>query len=234
MVSPGRRSPPAGIGTMTTENAMHAPPIWNVDQMKILTRTELATVLADAQRSRSANARRNLVIVRLACCCGLRVSEIAGLTLADVIVDGQRPHLRLPKAICKGKKARVVPLWWDAGTLADLAAWKAERSHQGARPDDPFVCSVQAHRNGLPLQRAAIRRRFLSACKVLGRERCRALTIHHGRHTFISHALAGGRSLAEVRAAAGHSNVSVTSAYLHIVVDDSEPVGNLFRFPPVD
>ena len=116
-------------------------------------------------------ARRNRIVVRLACCCGLRVSEIAGLSMADMIVDGQRPHLRLPKTISKGKKARVVPLWWDADTLADLVAWKAERLQQGARPNDPFVCSVQAHRNGLPLQRAAIRRRFLSACKVLGRER---------------------------------------------------------------
>jgi integrase/recombinase XerD len=232
MCFPGQQSLLAGNCTMMPETTMHAPPLWNVDQMKILTRTELATVLADAKGTRSANGRRNLIILRLAACCGLRVSEIAGLTLADVIVDGRRPHLRLPKAITKGHVARVVPLWWDAGTLADLAAWKAERLQQGARPNDPFVCSVQAHRNGQPLQRAAIRRRFLSACKVLGRERCRALTIHHGRHTFISHALAGGRSLAEVRAAAGHSNVSVTSAYLHIVVDDTEPVGNLFHFPP--
>jgi integrase/recombinase XerD len=204
--------------------------------MKILTRRELAMVLADSKRlsARSANTRRNLIVVRLACCCGLRVSEIAGLTMTNVVVDGHRPHLRLPKAITKGKKARVVPLWWDAGTLADLAAWKAERVAQGARPSDPFVCSVQAHLQGRPLQRAAIRRRFLSACKVLGPARSRALTIHHGRHTFISHALAGGRSLAEVRAAAGHSNVSVTSAYLHIVVDDDEPVGHLFRFPPAE
>jgi integrase len=70
----------------------------------------------------------------------------------------------------------------------------------------------------------------LTACKILGRERLRTLTIHHGRHTFISHALAGDRTLAEVRAAAGHSNVAVTSAYLHIIVDDTEPVGNLFRY----
>jgi hypothetical protein len=42
--------------------------------------------------------------------------------------------------------------------------------------------------------------------------------------------LAGGRSLAEVQAAAGHSNVSLTSAYLHIVVDDKVPVGSLFRY----
>jgi integrase len=65
---------------------------------------------------------------------------------------------------------------------------------------------------------------------VLGAARSQSLTIHHGRHTFVSHALAGGRSLAEVQAAAGHSNVAVTSAYLHIVVNDDEPVGNLFKF----
>ena len=93
---------------------------------------------------------------------------------------------------------------------------------------DPFVCSVQAHRHGEPLQRAAIRRRFLSACKVLGLARLRTLTIHHGRHTFISHALAGERTLAEVRTAAGHTNIAVTSIYLHIAVDDDDGVGDLF------
>lgn len=75
-----------------------------------------------------------------------------------------------------------------------------------------------------------MRRRFLTACKALGRARLRTLTIHHGRHTFISHALAGGRNLAEVRAAAGHANVAITSVYLHVVVDDEEPVGSLFAY----
>jgi site-specific recombinase XerD len=60
-----------------------------------------------------------------------------------------------------------------------------------------------------------------------GPERLETLTIHHGRHTFISHALAGGRTLAEVRDAAGHANVSITSAYLHVVVEDGD-VGSLF------
>jgi integrase len=87
---------------------------------------------------------------------------------------------------------------------------------------------VQANRFGQSLQRHAVRRRFLSACKVLGTARLRTLTIHHGRHTFISHALAGGRSLAAVRAAAGHSNVAITSVYLHVIVDESEAIGDLF------
>ena len=60
-----------------------------------------------------------------------------------------------------------------------------------------------------------------------GAERLATLTIHHGRHTFISHALAGGRTLADVRDAAGHSNVSIRSGYLHVIVEEGE-VGSLF------
>lgn len=113
--------------------------------------------------------------------------------------------------------------------LADLQWWKAQRVVHGARGADALVCAVQAHRQGDPLQRQAIRRRFLSACWVLGAERVDTLTIHHGRHTFVSHALAGGWSLAEVRGAAGHSNVAVTSAHLDVVVEDEVAVGELFR-----
>jgi site-specific recombinase XerD len=47
--------------------------------------------------------------------------------------------------------------------------------------------------------------------------------------SFISHALAGGRTLAEVRDAVGHSNVSITSTYLHVVVDDNQELGKPLR-----
>jgi integrase/recombinase XerD len=208
---------------------MHAS-TWHIDSTSILSRRELAAVLADAKAkaTKSANAWRNLIVFRLACCCGLRVSEIAQLEMGDVIADVERPHLRLRRGATKGGKSRTVPLWWDAGTLADLRAWKVARCEHGAGDRDPFVCSVQANRLGEPLQRHAVRRRFLSACKILGQARLRTLTIHHGRHTFISHALAGARSLAEVRAAAGHSNVAITSVYLHVVVDEADGVGDLF------
>jgi integrase len=101
---------------------------------------------------------------------------------------------------------------------------------QGAKPGDPFLTSQRAGAATHPLSRHTLRRRFLTACRALGLERIGALTIHHGRHTFISHALAGGRTLAEVRDAAGHANVSVTSAYLHVAVDGEEGPGELFRF----
>ena len=85
-------------------------------------------------------------------------------------------------------------------------------------------------RSGKLFSRHTLRKRFRTACKVLGSERLESLTIHHGRHTFISHALAGGRTLAEVRDAVGHSNVSITSAYLHVAVDDDQGLGRLFEF----
>lgn len=210
-----------------------------LDSTKILTRQEMAAVLSDLKRKsvRSKNTRLNLIIFRLAACCGLRVSELASIRLSDVRCELARPHIRIARSAAKGGKKRNVPLWWDGGTLDDLKEWKKERLADGACSDDLFVKSprIKANRNGAAkvssldrLSRHTVRKRFKTACKILGKERLATLTIHHGRHTFISHALAGGRTLAEVRDAAGHCNVSITSSYLHVVVEESEVVGRLF------
>jgi integrase len=104
---------PAPPARTNPEAIMHHFPAWTIEPTRILSRRELGAVLADLKRQapRSANARRNLIIVRLACCCGLRVSEIAGLQLDDVLVDLVRPHLRLRRETTKGKRPRRVPLW---------------------------------------------------------------------------------------------------------------------------
>ena len=157
---------------------------------------------------------------------------VLALRLRDVRVGVDRPHLRIRPAVGKRGRARTVPLWWDAGTLADLTGWKTQRQQQGAGGEDLFVCPMLANRRGRALSRHALRLRFQRACRALGAERARRTTIHHGRHTFVSHALAGGRTLAEVRDAAGHSHVGVTSPYLHVAVEDDAAVGDLFRFRP--
>jgi integrase len=202
---------------------------YTADVTKILTPSEMQAVLADLKRKapRSKNTRLNLVIFRLAACCGLRASEIAQLHMADVRVEMPRSHLRIRVGASKGGRSRRVPLWWDGGTLADLAAWRGDRAARGAKGGDPFVASLQPRREAIVFSRHTLRKQFRTACRVLGDERLASLTIHHGRHTFISHALAGGRTLAEVRDAAGHSIVSITSGYLHVAVED-EDVGALF------
>jgi hypothetical protein len=101
---------------------------WNLDPTRLLTRRELATVLADlaARAPGSANVQRNLVVVRLACCCGLRVSEIAALQLDDVIVAllgltsgcGVGPLRAGARGacLCGGMPARL--LIWKSGRLS--------------------------------------------------------------------------------------------------------------------
>jgi site-specific recombinase XerD len=73
-------------------------------------------------------------------------------------------------------------------------------------------------------------RGFRTTRSVLSAARLETLTIHNGRHTFISHALAGGRTLAEVRDASGHGNVSITSSYLHVAVGNEAAMAICFNF----
>jgi integrase len=113
------------------------------DPTKILTRRELAAVLAELRRKapRSPSTRLNLVIFRLATCCGLRAGEIAMLHVADVRAELPRPHLRIRVGASKGGRSRTVPLWWDGGTLADIAEWRSNRIRSGAEQTLPFVAS---------------------------------------------------------------------------------------------
>jgi len=205
---------------------------WTVGREKILQPHELAQILADLHRKarRSVNTRMNLIVFRLSACCGLRASEVGNLTLADVQVDNSRPSIRIRREVGKGHKARKVPLTWDAGTLADIREFKQFRREQGATDSDPFVCSQHRDSLGNHLDRRNLRMRFKVCCKLLGRERQKELTIHCGRHSYISHALHGGRSIVEVRASAGHASLATTSLYCHLVDDGGEEVGNLFDF----
>jgi integrase len=199
--------------------------------VQILTVDELQEIIATlkqrARRSRSTET--NLVIVRLACCCGLRASEISGLELRDFHFTKIKPRLHVRgSGGAKGGKDRYVPLWWDAENLHALSehVW-LRRTRDQAALTSRLVVSTHAGSIGAPLNRHQVRRRFIVSMNVLGRARARQLTTHSGRHTFITLALIGGRALAEVRDAAGHSNIAVTDLYSHIA-DDSGALGDVF------
>jgi integrase len=123
---------------------------WAVDPVKVLTRRELATVLAslNGKAAKLPQARMNRTVLRLACFAGLRVSEIAGLTLNDVHVDSTRPHLRVRPEIAKGCHGRTVLLGWDEGTLDYLKELKRDRERHGGRPGDTFECCLYPNDTG--------------------------------------------------------------------------------------
>lgn len=203
---------------------------WHVDQTQILSSAEMREVLADLRRRarRYPNARLQRTVFRLAACCGLRASEIAGLIMADVKLSKRRPYIQIRKSVGKGGKARRVPLWWDGGTLADIEAWVQDRKQHGAGMADPLICRMRKDCYGQGMTRQEIWSRFRSAIKCLGEARLETLSTHSGRHSFVSHALAAGRSLAEVRDAAGHASIATTSIYTHVAVDDGDEVGEIW------
>lgn len=199
--------------------------------VNILSLSEISQIVTDL-KSRAANhsqsAPLNLAIFRLSACCGLRVAELTGLRIGDVKVGRARPHIHVPASIGKGSRERIVPLWWDAGTLADLELYRANRMEDGAAADDPLLCSTRSHRRGLGIGRRTAQERWDRIVRIeLGEERAAGLSIHKGRHSFCSNALNAGKSLVEVRDAAGHSSVATTNVYLHLASSE-ETVGNIF------
>ena len=186
---------------------------------EIVSGTEILLVLHDLRRRarRSTNSLQNLVIFRLAACCGLRVREICALLMREVRPEAKRPHVYVsPRG--QAERGRYVPVW-DSGTLLDLRLWQRYRKHmQEGGPNDPFVCVQRRDMRGRPLSRHNIRMRFHAACRVLGRH----VTPRIGRNSFCYH-FVRHRSVSEVSRAAGHMHIAATERYLPLLAIPDDP-----------
>lgn len=99
-------------------------------------------------------------------------------------------------------------------------AWVALRRAEGASDGDLLLVT----RFGRRITRGSARLQFISACRSLGRR----VTIHAGRHTFVSRALHEGVPIVAVMRAAGHSSLHTTSLYAHPYDNGSAPIGSVF------
>src|ERR1039457_7561952 len=107
-----------------------------------LAEEEIAALL-DAPDSGTWTGRRDHALMLVAITTGLRASELAGLTRADIHL-GDGPHLECHG---KGRKNRVTPLLRD--TVAVLAAWLKENLGGPGAPLFPT-------RRGPPMSQDAI------------------------------------------------------------------------------
>lgn len=135
---------------------------------------------------------------------GLRVSEAAGLKVADV--DRKRG---LVSAFGKGGKRRLVPLGEPA--LAALDAYFVERD---AHPRAAATKAVFLSPRGGPLTRQAIWK--LLKRYALGAGIAVPSSPHKLRHSFATHLLEGGADLRSVQALLGHADISTTEIYTHV------------------
>jgi integrase/recombinase XerD len=86
---------------------------------------------------------RDAVVIILAAFCGLRVGEIIGLTLHDIIEEGKSLDIQVTG---KFDKPRRLYLWKVPSEI--LRSWLSLRINQGARAGDPLIISYRRGRNG--------------------------------------------------------------------------------------
>ena len=174
-------------------------------QISFLTAEESAALIAAPDLSRW-EGRRDQAIFTLTLQAGLRVSELLGLNVGDIVL-GTGAHLRCEG---KGRKQRTVPLTGPAQRV--LSAWIAER---GGGPADPLF----ATRAGRRLSRDAIEQR-VTVHAVVAAKSCPSLAgkqlhPHVLRHSCAMALLQAGVDTTVIALWLGHADVRSTQPYLH-------------------
>jgi integrase/recombinase XerD len=154
---------------------------------------------------REAASTRDEVMLKVLYAGGLRVSEIVGLSWADVIERDTQVQLSVT-----GKGGRVRQVLLPEAVSTQLLALRGD-----AGANDP----VFAARHGGPLSERAVNYMIKRAAEKAGITG--TVSPHWLRHAHGSHALDRGATLAEVQTTLGHANVATTSGYLHARPDTS-------------
>ena len=152
---------------------------------------------------------RDRAMLSLTYAAGLRVSELVGLTFADV--DLQRGVVA---AFGKGGKRRLVPIGEIA--MEHLEAYLGTR-RAPATLDSVGDAIFQSPRGG-PLTRQAFWKIVRRHARTAGIPR--DVHPHQLRHSFATHLLRGGADLRSVQMMLGHEDVSTTEIYTHVSRDD--------------
>ena len=177
---------------------------------KALTEDEIGLLLG-AVVGDDAIARRDRAILEVLYGCGLRVSELVGLSLADVDLAAS-----MLRAFGKGAKERVVPV----GRLAReaLGAW-LEPAGRGAlvparwaRRGDAEAVFLNARGGRLSRQGAwGVVRQYGDRVGLGDR-----LTPHVLRHSCATHMLDHGADIRVVQELLGHASISTTQVYTKV------------------
>jgi integrase/recombinase XerC len=147
---------------------------------------------------------RDKAILELFYSSGLRLSELAKLTLSQL--DLARG---LVSVTGKGNKTRVVPVGSKA--IAALQAWLPLRSSWVATDENGLFIS---ERSGKMLSTRQIERRVSLQAERAGISQ--HVHPHLLRHCFASHLLASSGDLRAVQELLGHADISTTQIYTHL------------------
>jgi integrase/recombinase XerD len=167
-----------------------------------LTETEIAR-LVSAPTGSDPRSLRDRALLELFYSSGLRVSELAGLTLQQI--DIERGFLRV---FGKGSKERVVPV---GGKACDALAIYLSSGRPHLVKPKATGSQLFLNKFGRALSRVAL--------WMIVKEQARRAGItknvkpHALRHSFATHLLTGGADLRAIQEMLGHASISTTQIY---------------------
>lgn len=167
------------------------------------TERKLPTILSQGEVCalvRAGLSDRDRIALVIAYACGLRVSELATLRVADVDVERRLLHVHSGK----GRKDRLVPL---ADSLLVAIA-----EHQPRKPGKWLFPGQSAGRH---IQVRTLQRVVIAAAKAAGISK--HITPHILRHCFATHHLEARTDLRTVQSLLGHNSIATTIRYHHLV-----------------
>jgi integrase/recombinase XerD len=175
---------------------------------------EQVTRLIDAVVDDSPVARRDRAILEVLYGCGIRISELCGLSLGDVDLDAS-----VMRVFGKGAKERVVPLGRCAARSLD--AWLSAPGRGALEPerwrrrDDSDAVFLNTRGGRLSRQGAwGVVHKYGERVGLTD-----LLTPHVLRHSCATHMLDHGADIRTVQELLGHASIATTQIYTKVSTD---------------
>lgn len=161
----------------------------------------------EAAREATDAALRLHALVEVLYATGLRVSELVALPLTVALRDERFFVVR-----GKGGKDRMVPL--SAKAREAMRAWLARRKAMPACDGNGYLFPAGSESGHVPRQVFARELKGLAARTGIAAAK---ISPHVIRHAFASHLLQNGADLRAVQQLLGHSDISTTQIYTHVL-----------------
>lgn len=177
---------------------------------------EEQTALINIFNTRYYNSLKNKVMIQLFLAAGLRLSEMLDLKWKDInLMTGQ---LKVVQG--KGNKDRI--LWISDSMLDKLREYREKQVEKQGVVDLVFCTSSNKR-----LDDRGVRRMLATYCSKAGI--AKEISPHTLRHTYATDLLRDTKNIRLVQKALGHSDLSTTMIYTHIVDDEYEDALKNFR-----
>jgi integrase/recombinase XerD len=171
----------------------------------VLSPEEIDAMINTIDRSKP-EGERNVALFETLYSCGLRVSELIGLSLTHV-----HREEGFVQVIGKGNKERLVPISDRALKHIDLYM-KYVRNHMEVKTQSRNL--VFLNNRGEGLSRQSVFLMIKKAAMLAGVKK--VISPHSFRHSFATHLVEAGADLRAVQEMLGHESITTTEIYTHL------------------